>query len=208
MNTQFTFTIVLLLTISSVYGINHRQRRAHQETAEPADLNSVNFEQVVGKDKGVFVDFFAPWCGHCQHLMPTIDSLAQQMAGKPVVIAKVNAVANRDLADRFGVNSYPTLKYFPAGSMSGMDYDGGRDIGSLTGFINSHMNGGATTNNAASASRMVMMSSGGGSSVGNNMHMVHAAAGASASNGGAASMMYGSGSLPSGWVQAKVVEHL
>lgn len=46
-------------------------------------------------DKDVFVEFYAPWCGHCKSLAPKYDALAEQLAGvESVVIAKMDATAN------------------------------------------------------------------------------------------------------------------
>lgn len=50
-------------------------------------------------------------------------------------IAKVDADAERDLGKRFGVQGFPTLKFFDGKSDKPVDYNGGRDIDSLTNFI-------------------------------------------------------------------------
>ncbi len=51
-------------------------------------------------------------------------------------IAKVDADAERDLGKRFGVQGFPTLKFFDGKSDKPVDYNGGRDLESLTSFIN------------------------------------------------------------------------
>lgn len=53
-----------------------------------------------------------------------------------MTIAKVDAEANKGVASAQGVSSYPTIKYFPAGSKEGLDYSGGRDIASLVDYVN------------------------------------------------------------------------
>lgn len=57
-------------------------------------------------------------------------------ATDPVVVAKVDADAHRELATRFGVSAYPTLKWFPAGSATPEDYSGGRTAPDLVTYIN------------------------------------------------------------------------
>jgi len=100
------------------------------------DLTPDNFDKIIDGSKGAFVEFFAPWCGHCKKLAPDWEVLAGAFEGnKDVVIAKVDADAHKELGSRFDVHGYPTLKWFPKGSTTPEDYDGGRDVESLTAFV-------------------------------------------------------------------------
>ncbi|KAH6648955.1 protein disulfide-isomerase tigA precursor [Truncatella angustata] len=101
------------------------------------DLIPANFDDVVLKSgKPTLVEFFAPWCGHCKTLAPVYEELAAGFASnKNVQIAKVDADAERDLGKRFGVQGFPTLKWFDGKSDKPTDYNGGRDLESLTKFI-------------------------------------------------------------------------
>jgi protein disulfide-isomerase A6 len=101
------------------------------------DLIPSNFDKVVlNSGKPTLVEFFAPWCGHCKNLAPIYEDLAQafQFSDK-VQIAKVDADAEKDLGHRFGVQGFPTLKFFDGKSKDPVDYNGGRDLDSLTAFI-------------------------------------------------------------------------
>ncbi|KAG5938518.1 hypothetical protein E4U53_007995 [Claviceps sorghi] len=102
------------------------------------DLTPSNFDQVVLKSgKPTLVEFFAPWCGHCKHLAPVYEDLAHafQHAKDKVQIAKVDADAERALGKRFGVQGFPTLKFFDGKSDKPEDYNSGRDLESLSTFI-------------------------------------------------------------------------
>jgi len=100
------------------------------------DLTPENFDSVVDGSKAVFVEFFAPWCGHCKKLAPDWEILAGSFDGsKDVVIAKVDADAHKELGNRFGVHGYPTLKWFPKGETTPEDYEGGRGLEDLTAFV-------------------------------------------------------------------------
>ncbi|KAI2615945.1 disulfide isomerase [Hypoxylon sp. NC1633] len=101
------------------------------------DLIPSNFDKVVLKSgKPTLVEFFAPWCGHCKNLAPVYEELAQVFASsKDVQIAKVDADAEKDLGRKYGVQGFPTLKWFDGKSKDPIDYDGGRDIESLTKFV-------------------------------------------------------------------------
>ncbi|OTA87298.1 hypothetical protein M434DRAFT_399569 [Hypoxylon sp. CO27-5] len=108
-------------------------------TAKSAVLDLIpdNFDKVVLKSgKPTLVEFFAPWCGHCKNLAPVYEELAQAFAtSKDVQIAKVDADAERDLGKKYGVQGFPTLKWFDGKSDKPIDYNGGRDLESLTKFI-------------------------------------------------------------------------
>jgi len=110
---------------------------------EPADntapvtiITGKNFERIAyNKDHAVFVEFYAPWCGHCKQLTPIWDKLGEKFADRDdIVIAKSDATAN-EFAD-VEVQGFPTLKYFPKGEGNKMvDYNGGRDFDSLAAFV-------------------------------------------------------------------------
>lgn len=102
------------------------------------DLTPSNFDDVVLKSsKPTLVEFFAPWCGHCKTLAPVYEELASafEHAKDKVQIAKVDADAERALGKRFGVQGFPTLKYFNGKSDKPEEYKSGRDLESLSAFI-------------------------------------------------------------------------
>jgi thioredoxin 1 len=108
--------------------------RAYNEDARPADvsegtsrkvermasqnlvtLTSQNWQQeVVESDKPVLVDFWAPWCGPCRALTPTIDKLAEQFAGR-VKVGKLNTDENQDIAVQYRITSIPQVLVFKGG---------------------------------------------------------------------------------------------
>lgn len=102
------------------------------------DLIPSNFDKVVLESgKPTLVEFFAPWCGHCKNLAPVYEELALAFAHAKdkVQIAKVDADAERSLGQKFGVQGFPTLKWFDGSSSTPLDYNSGRDLESLSAFI-------------------------------------------------------------------------
>lgn len=76
-----------------------------------------NFEaEVLRSELPVLVDFWAPWCGPCQMLAPTISQLAEEYEGQ-VKIGKINVDEEMPLAVQFGIVSIPTLKLFRNGQV-------------------------------------------------------------------------------------------
>ncbi|KAL6899796.1 hypothetical protein ACP4OV_006454 [Aristida adscensionis] len=90
------------------------------------ELDEGSFEAAVRAVDFLFIDFYAPWCGHCKRLAPQLDEAAPVLAGlsTPIVIAKVNADKYRKLGSKYGVDGFPTLMFFDHGVPS--EYTGSR----------------------------------------------------------------------------------
>ena len=72
-------------------------------------ITSENFErEVLNSDKPVLIDFWAPWCGPCKMLSPTISEIAEEYKDK-VKVGKVNVDEEGELAAMFRVSSIPLL---------------------------------------------------------------------------------------------------
>ncbi|KAL9385076.1 hypothetical protein Peur_022086 [Populus x canadensis] len=103
-----------------------------------AVLTADNFNDIVlDETKDVLVEFYAPWCGHCKNLAPTYEKVATAFKSEEdVVVANLDADKHKDLAEKYGVSGYPTLKFFPKGNKAGEEYEGGRDLDDFVAFIN------------------------------------------------------------------------
>jgi thioredoxin 1 len=85
--------------------------------SEPVHVTDAEFEEkVLQSEIPVVVDFWAPWCGPCKMVAPTLDKLAKEQAGK-MLIAKVNTDENAEWAGRYGVQGIPTMLLFSSGKI-------------------------------------------------------------------------------------------
>ena len=82
------------------------------------EVNSTTFEEEVLKSSlPALVDFWAPWCGPCKALSPTVEKVANETAGK-VKVVKVNVDEAQDIAAKYSIMSIPTLLVFVNGEIS------------------------------------------------------------------------------------------
>ncbi len=84
---------------------------------EPIHVTDSAFEVTVLQSKvPVVVDFWAPWCGPCRMVAPTLDKLAKENAGN-LLIAKVNTDENPEWANKFQVQGIPTMLFVAEGKV-------------------------------------------------------------------------------------------
>ncbi|KZV64435.1 protein disulfide isomerase [Peniophora sp. CONT] len=104
-------------------------------------LDTHTFDDVVlNPEHDTIVAFTAPWCGHCKKLKPTYEEVAKDFAlEKNCIVANVDgdAEVNRPLSIKYGVSSFPTLKFFPKGGEP-IAYDGARTEAAFVEFLNEH----------------------------------------------------------------------
>ncbi len=93
-------------------------------TAPIAVSDSTFPSEVLASDRPVLVDFWAPWCGPCQKIAPTVDAIAQEYQGR-LKVAKVNVDDNQRLAAAFNVRTIPTLLFIR----------GGKEVDRLVGAV-------------------------------------------------------------------------
>jgi thioredoxin 2 len=85
--------------------------------SHPMVATDATFAALVGGEKPVVVDFWAPWCGPCRTIAPVIEDLARSR--NDVVFAKLNVDDNPATASRFKVSGIPTLVFFRGGAEAG-----------------------------------------------------------------------------------------
>ncbi len=72
--------------------------------------------KVIESDLPVLVDFWAPWCGPCRAIAPSIEAISNEYAGK-VTVAKLNVDQNQRVAIQYQVSGIPALLVFKGGEL-------------------------------------------------------------------------------------------
>lgn len=106
------------------------------EGSDVLELGDSDFDRTAAMHETMLVEFFAPWCGHCQRLAPEYETAATKLKGT-VPLAKVDCTTNTEICERFGVNGYPTLKIFRSGEEAG-SYDGPRTAAGIVSHMKKH----------------------------------------------------------------------
>lgn len=112
--------------------------------SEVVELTDVNFNALVTESNDIWlVEFFAPWCGHCKNLEPEWRKAAEVLKGSGARLGAVDATVHTELASKFGIKGFPTIKVFPFGAdkkkamKKAADYQGERNAEGIVAFANS-----------------------------------------------------------------------
>ena len=117
-------------------------------------LTADNFQQkVINSDQLWLVEFYAPWCGHCQQLAPAWEKAAKSLRGV-VKVGALDADAHQQIGSMYGVRGFPTIKFFGFNKKKPVDYQGGRSsdeivryaLQEVTNQVNKRMKGGSKKN--------------------------------------------------------------
>ena len=98
---------------------------AAMATIAPMTVDETTFDtDVLGAEKPVLVDFWAPWCGPCRLVSPVVEAFGEKH-GEKIAVAKVNTDENQQLAMRYSIFSIPTMIVF----------QNGREAARLVGYM-------------------------------------------------------------------------
>ncbi|KAM3420354.1 hypothetical protein BST61_g3635 [Cercospora zeina] len=100
-----------------------------------------SFNNIVNKSNHTsIVEFYAPWCGHCQNLKPAYEKAAKSLSGLAKVVAvNCDEDTNKQLCSQMGVQGFPTLKIARPGKKAGKpiieDYQGARSAKAIVDAV-------------------------------------------------------------------------
>ncbi|KAI7750924.1 hypothetical protein M8C21_003089 [Ambrosia artemisiifolia] len=127
--------IILLIIIIALCIVPSITCHEFEVNGKVLELDESNFDAAISSFDLIFVDFYAPWCGHCKRLSPQLDEAAPMLSGlkKPVVIAKIDADKYSRIAKKYEIDGFPTLKIFMNGVPT--DYYGPRKADMLVRYL-------------------------------------------------------------------------
>lgn len=123
------FSLILVELSGSLPAVN----ALYSASSPVFQLNPNNFKsKVLNSNSVVLVEFYAPWCGHCQALTPAWEKAATVLKGVATVAA-LDADAHKSLAQEYGIQGFPTIKVFVPGKPP-VDYQGAREAKPIAEF--------------------------------------------------------------------------
>jgi len=104
-----------------------------ETTSNVVTLTKENYSQFVSEEPLSLVEFYAPWCGHCQALAPQYEEAATELLRSEVKLAKVDCTVEEALCNDNEVTGFPTLKVFRYGQST--PYNGPRKAEGIVAYM-------------------------------------------------------------------------
>jgi thioredoxin 1 len=104
--------VALLVVLITVNYFRMKNAKPVENSKKIVTLGNKNFKLALKKEV-LLVDFWAPWCGPCKMIAPTLNEIAETETD--IVIGKVNVDHNQDLAKKYKVRNIPTMLIFKNG---------------------------------------------------------------------------------------------
>lgn len=106
----------------------------YESGSKVVKLTAANFrEKVLNGNELWFVEFYAPWCGHCQRLTPEWEKLAGALKGI-INVGAVDMTTDQEAGAAYGIRGFPTIKFFGANKNAPEDYQGQRTANDMINF--------------------------------------------------------------------------
>lgn len=99
------------------------------------ELTTATFDAAIRAYPLSFVEFYAPWCGHCKKLVPEWEKTAELARSSNILVAKVDAIAEKQLAQTHGVQGFPTLKLFRGDPAVVKKFEGARTADKMAEWL-------------------------------------------------------------------------
>ncbi|RGP79553.1 disulfide-isomerase [Fusarium longipes] len=139
-------TSLLVTLTAALAALPEAQAAIYTKNSPVLQLNARSYDKLIAKSNYTsIVEFYAPWCGHCQNLKPAYEKAAKNLDG----LAQVAAIdcddeSNKQFCGSMGVQGFPTLKIVRPGKKSGKpvveDYQGQRSAGAIQEAVMSKIN--------------------------------------------------------------------
>jgi thioredoxin 1 len=104
--------VAILVGLITVNYFRMKNAKPVENSKKILTLGNKNFKLALKKEV-LLVDFWAPWCGPCKMVAPTLNEIAETETD--IIIGKVNVDHNQDLAKKYKVRNIPTMLIFKNG---------------------------------------------------------------------------------------------
>mmetsp|Transcript_20387 Transcript_20387/g.36576 ORF Transcript_20387/g.36576 Transcript_20387/m.36576 type:complete len:465 (-) Transcript_20387:700-2094(-) len=126
----------ILFLLLALLGL-HRASAFYATNGPVVELTDSNYHSKI-KSSGFFlVEFYAPWCGHCQSLKPAWEKAASALRGI-VPVGALDADQHKGIAGEQGIRGFPTIKFAYVDSKTGdiktVAYQGAREAKEIVEF--------------------------------------------------------------------------